>query len=91
MVLECRHRTREQDGPVKAVIVSDMPVWQLCIESVSAVLQTGKSKLCCGGGCETRLWKGGRTEFDIAAFKQNFWFFFGFGFFFFSYWCYICK
>lgn len=70
MVLECRHRTREQDGPVKAVIVSDMPVWQLCIESVSAVLQTGKSKLCCGWGCG--------TEFDIAAFKQSFFFSFFF-------------
>lgn len=40
MVLEYRHRTREQDEPVKAVIVSDMPVWQVCIESVNVVLQT---------------------------------------------------
>ena len=42
MVLEYRHRTREQDGPVKAVIVSDVPVRQLCRESVSAVMQTVK-------------------------------------------------
>jgi len=42
MVLEYRHRTREQDGPVKAVTVSDVPVWQLCTGSVSAVLQTVK-------------------------------------------------
>lgn len=47
MVLEYRHRTREQDGPVKAVIVSDMPAWQLCIESVNAVLQM--VKICVGG------------------------------------------
>lgn len=31
MVLEYRHRTREQDGPVKAVIVSDIPAWRSCI------------------------------------------------------------
>lgn len=53
MVLECRRRTREQDGPVKAVIVSDMAVWHLCIESMCAVLWLGggeKALEGCGDG-----------------------------------------
>lgn len=73
MVLEYRHRTREQDGPVKAVIVSDMRTWHLCTEGecciasskVNAVLgrreQGGEGFEMVGG------------QFDIAAFQQK-WF-----------------
>lgn len=71
MVPACRRRTREQDGPVKAVTVSDTPGQQLCAGSLSAGLQTVKPKLQCAGGWERRLWEGPETGFDIAAFKQR--------------------
>lgn len=32
MVLEYRHRTRQQDGPVRAVIVSDVLGWEMYTE-----------------------------------------------------------
>lgn len=71
MVLEYRHRTRQQDGPVKAVIVSDMQIWHSCIGSkCCAVSREGKAAWC-GRGWLRRLWNGRGTKSDIAALKPS--------------------
>lgn len=71
MVLEYRHRTRQQDGPVKAVIVSDMQIWHSCIGSKCCAVSSKEKAVWCGRGWQRRLWNGGGTKFDIAALEQS--------------------